>query len=108
MSAEDAWATVDALTGSAPVLDESQVLEFLRANEAPDIPMRFQPQDDQDHPGDKVFPMGVPLGNGRYLLLTFSFGEDSEDAMEAWKPVWHTMAGPMSLEEIQDAGRAMR
>lgn len=65
--------------------------------------MRLQPQG--EHPGTRRFPMPVELADGSYMAVIFSFGQASDDAMEDWKPAWHAVEGPMTLEQLKELGR---
>lgn len=106
-------ATGDNLPGAAlgmPVycegnLTEGDVQAFLTERGGPGtaagVPMRYQMEDGQDHPGDKVFRVPVPLPDGCYLVLSFTMGYDSEDPVEAWKPFWKKLEGPVTLGELE-------
>lgn len=94
------------LPWEAPMTDE-EVLAVIRqyAGEAAAVsfPMRLEPAG--DHPGDKVFRVPVPLPDGRYLAVAFSFGQPDADAMANWKPRWHRVDGPATREELEALGR---
>jgi hypothetical protein len=68
------------------------------------FPMRLEPNG--EHPGDKVFRIPVPLQDGSFLAVAFSFGQPSDDEMENWKPRWRAVDGPMNREELEELGRA--
>lgn len=84
-------------------MTDDEVLAVIRehaGDEVADrIPMRLQPQG--DHPGEKEFRMPVPLEDGRYLAVRFTFGTESDDAMESWKPTWIAVDGPSTREELE-------
>ena len=67
---------------------------------------RAEPQPGQDHPGDRVFTFPLPLDDGRYLAVRWSFGQPSEDEIENWKLRWHSVDGPMTRAELEDSSRA--
>jgi hypothetical protein len=69
------------------------------------FPLRMEPHDGV-HPGDKVFCFPVPLDDGNYLGVTWSFGYPSEDEMQSWKPRWHGVHGPMNRKDLEDFARA--
>lgn len=87
------------------VLTDGDVQEFLTRHggtaAAGAFPMRFAPEDGQPHPGNRVFRAPVELPDGRYLVISFSFGQDNADAMLAWKPVWHALEGPVTRQELE-------
>lgn len=65
----------------------------------PPFPLRLEP--DGDHPGDKVYRFPVPLADGRYLAVSWSFGQPNDDELRNWEPVWHAVDGPMTRAELE-------
>lgn len=102
-------ARVDTTAVENGFLDDGEMLALVVAagGEAllPSFPMRMQP--DGDHPGDKVFPLAMPLPGGGYLAVLFSFGQPSADEFDEWRPRWRAVKGPMSLDELKALGREL-
>lgn len=68
------------------------------------FPPRIQPSG--SHPGqEKVFRIPVALPDGMFLVVAFSFGQPSDDAVENWRPLWRSVDGPMTREELEELGR---
>jgi hypothetical protein len=97
-------------TGELPVLSDGEVTAFLTehcgAAGASMFPMRIAPEDGQPHPGkDKVFRTPVQVyghaaGAEQYVVISWSFGQPSDDEMLNWRPVWRKLEGPMTRAEL--------
>jgi hypothetical protein len=89
-------------------MDEDEVLgrvsELAGRGAVSTFPLRIQP--DGPHPGDKVFRVPVPCDDGRYIAAAFSFGYESDDEMESWKPRWRAVDGPMTMAELTELGKS--
>jgi hypothetical protein len=68
---------------------------------------RFEPQDGQPHPGDRVFVTPVKLLDGKFLALAWMFGQPDPDEVRNWKVRWHSVRGPLSLDELKEFARAV-
>jgi hypothetical protein len=54
-----------------------------------------------EHPGDKVFRMPVPARDGRFMAVSFMFGQPDADEELNWALRWVAVQGPATLEELQ-------
>lgn len=64
--------------------------------------LRAEPEG--EHPGDRVFRTPVQLADGRYLVVSWSFGQPSDDAMDDWVPAWRSVDGPMTRAQVIAGG----
>jgi hypothetical protein len=70
----------------------------------PTFPSRVQPSG--EHPGpEKVFRIPVSLPGGSFAAVSFSFGQPSDDPVRNWQPLWRSVDGPMTREELEELGR---
>jgi hypothetical protein len=86
---------------------EDEVLAALAAHgvDAPPFQLRMKPYDGQEHPGERVFWFPVLLADGRYLGVSWSFGQPDPDPELDWKPVWHAVHGPVTQSELEAIAR---
>jgi hypothetical protein len=89
-------------------MTDEEVLAFLAAHGVSGFPfpVRAEPSDGQDHPGDRVFWYPVLLDDGRYLAIAWQFGQPDPDEAANWKVRWHAVHGPVTREELEELARA--
>ena len=70
------------------------------------LPRRFEPVGQADPEGTFLLP--VETQDGRYLAACFSFGRSDPDPALDWEPVWRSVEGPMTREQLEDLGRSLK
>jgi hypothetical protein len=63
------------------------------------FPRRMEPSG--EHPGNKVFRVPVATADGRFMAVSFSFGQPDDDEALNWAPVWHCVDGPFTREQLE-------
>jgi hypothetical protein len=92
-----------------PGMTEGEVAAALAAHGAAMTALpytRAEPEDGQDHPGDRVFVFGVQLAEDSWLAVRWKMGYPSDDEMTSCKLRWQSVDGPVTRAGLEELARA--